>query len=145
MLVVSNSFIGSSMVCINSGIVSSITNSLGYTGLIQFGKTTAKGLGTSTDELRQMDAIEQLDWVEKYFQPYKRKMFNISDVYLAVFFPVAIGKPDDWVLHTSRLPAEKIAKWNPLFDINKDQQIQIYEIKTKLFNRIPDEFKFDIT
>lgn len=31
----------------------SIQNSLGYTGLIQFGKSTAEGLGTTTDILKK--------------------------------------------------------------------------------------------
>lgn len=122
----------------------SITNKLGYTGLIQFGKKTAFDLGTSTDDLRKMDAIEQLDWVKEYFKPFRKKMKNIADVYLAVFFPAAIGKSDGWVLHTHRLKAERIAKWNPLFDINKDKRIQVWEIKSKLFKRVPDSFKFDI-
>lgn len=122
----------------------SITNSLGYTGLIQFGKDTAISLGTTTDELRVMTEIEQLDWVYKYLRPYRKKMNNLADVYLAVFFPRAIGKPDGWALQTKRLTPERIAKWNPLFDINKDKQIQVWEIKTKLFQRVPDEYKFCI-
>lgn len=121
-----------------------ITNSLGYTGLIQFGKVAAKELGTTTDALRSMTEVEQLNYVEKYLMRYKRKMNNLADVYLAVFFPLAIGKPDGWVLQTKRLNAERIAKWNPGFDVNKDKQIQVWEIKSKLFKRIPDEFKFDV-
>src|SRR5690606_5614898 len=39
----------------------------GATGLIQFIPPTAQGLGTSTYALSQMSAIEQLDYVEKYF------------------------------------------------------------------------------
>lgn len=122
----------------------SITNKLGYTGLIQFGKSAAKELGTTTNALRKMNEVEQLSYVEKYLSRYRRKMKNIADVYLAVFFPVAIGKPDGWVLQTSRLTPDRIAKWNPLFDIDKDMKIQVWEIKTKLFKRVPDNFKFEI-
>lgn len=119
----------------------SITNSLGYTGLIQFGKAAAKGIGTTTSKLRAMTALEQLRYVELYLKPYKSKIKRYADVYLAVFFPAAIGRPDGWVLHTSRLSAERIAKWNPLFDINKDKAIQIWEIKHKLLARIPESHK----
>jgi len=42
-----------------------ITNSIGATGLIQFMPDTAKRLGTSTEALRKMGAINQLDYVFK--------------------------------------------------------------------------------
>lgn len=69
------------------------------TGLIQFIESTARDLGTSTAELARMSEIEQLDWVEKYFNQYKSKIRNIGDAYMAVFMPAkGIGKPDDFVL-----------------------------------------------
>ncbi|WP_299153028.1 hypothetical protein [uncultured Christiangramia sp.] len=120
----------------------SITNKLGYTGLIQFGKVAAKEVGTTTDDLRKMTAIRQLRYVYKYLKKYSGRMNSLQDVYLAVFFPAAIGKPDGWVLQTSRLEAQRIAKWNPLFDVNKDNRIQIWEIKKKLFNRIPTKYRW---
>lgn len=43
----------------------------GAIGLIQFMPSTAKGLGTSTSALKQMTAVDQLAYVEKYFAPYK--------------------------------------------------------------------------
>lgn len=119
----------------------SITNKLGYTGLIQFGEAAAKDIGTTTAKLRQMTALQQLKYVELYLRRYKNRISSYADVYLAVFFPAAIGRPDGWVLHTSRLSAERIAKWNPLFDVNKDKQIQIWEIKHKLLARIPSNYK----
>jgi len=122
----------------------SIQNKLGYTGLIQFGKVAAKEIGTTTDELKEMTGVEQLEYVKKYLWRYRKKMNRLEDVYLAVFFPVAIGKPDGWVLRTKRLSPERIAKWNPLFDINKDKQIQVWEIKEKLLNRIPKEYRCSI-
>ena len=70
----------------------------GGTGLIQFMPTTAKGLGTTTHKLAQMDAIAQLDYVEKYFKPYKGKIHSLEDVYLAIFYPLAMNKGDDFVL-----------------------------------------------
>src|SRR5690606_7347779 len=39
----------------------------GATGLIQFMPTTARELGTSTDALARMSAVEQLEYVERYF------------------------------------------------------------------------------
>lgn len=118
-----------------------ITNSLGYTGLIQFGSTAAKEVGTTRDKLRKMNACEQLDYVYLYLKKYRGRMINLSNIYLAVFFPVAIGKPLNWTFETSTLKAEKVALWNPLFDINKDSKIQVWEVKKKLMQRIPDQYK----
>ncbi|MCL5979303.1 MAG: hypothetical protein M1488_01205 [Gammaproteobacteria bacterium] len=42
------------------------TNQIGATGLIQFTKGTAQNLGTSTSALRQMNSVQQLDYVQKY-------------------------------------------------------------------------------
>lgn len=70
----------------------------GATGLIQFIPSTAAGMGTSTAELARMTEVEQLDWVEKYFQPYLSRIANMGDMYMAVFMPKGIGKQDDFVL-----------------------------------------------
>jgi len=109
-----------------------IKNNIGAGGLIQFLPSTARSLGTTVDALVHMTATEQLTYVEKYLSPYAGRMKSAADTYLAVLFPVAIGKPDSWVLHASRLPAETVAKWNPLFDLNKDGEITVAEIMEKL-------------
>jgi hypothetical protein len=70
----------------------------GATGLIQFMETTAKGLGTSLDELAAMTAVQQLDYVEKYFRQFKGKLQTIEDHYMAILWPAAVGKPDDYVI-----------------------------------------------
>lgn len=117
-----------------------ITNSIGATGLIQFMPSTAIGLGTTTDQLRNMSAIEQLDWVKKYYWPYRHKIKRYADLYIATLLPVALGKSKDYVLKTSRLSAATIARANPLFDLNKDGKITVGEIETKLLQRIPEEW-----
>ena len=43
------------------------------TGLIQFMADTAKGLGTTTDALGSMTVLDQLDYVDKYFQKNHKK------------------------------------------------------------------------
>lgn len=120
----------------------SITNALGYTGLIQFGKDAAKEVGTTRNQLREMDALEQLDYVKKYLAKFVGRMNRLPDVYLAVFFPVAIGKPLGWTLQARNLPPEKIGKWNPLFDVDRDGVIQVWEIEKKLRLRIPEKYKW---
>jgi hypothetical protein len=73
----------------------------GATGLIQFMPSTAKSLGTSTDALAKMSAEDQMEYVEKYFQPYKGKLGTLKDAYMAVLYPKAIGKPEWYPLFSS--------------------------------------------
>ncbi len=68
------------------------------TGLIQFMPKTARGLGTTTQEIYNMSALQQLDYVEKYFQPYFGRIHDFMSLYWVVFYPAALGKPDNFVL-----------------------------------------------
>lgn len=63
------------------------------TGLIQFMASTARDLGTTVGQLREMTQLEQLVYVEKYFQPYKGRLNSLEDLYMAILWPAAIGKP----------------------------------------------------
>ena len=70
----------------------------GATGLIQFMPNTAAGLGTSTQALAGMSRVEQMKYVEKYLSNKGVSGKGLSDVYMAVLFPAAVGKPDNFVL-----------------------------------------------
>lgn len=121
-----------------------IVNSLGYTGLIQFGKAAAERIGTTQEKLKEMTEVEQLEYVYKYLYIYRHKLSSYVDLYLSIFFPAALDKPLDYVLQTKRLSASRIAKANPLFDINKDGKITVAEIQQKLLKRIPNDFHASI-
>lgn len=107
----------------------------GATGLIQFMPSTARSLGTTTDVLRHMNNVQQLDYVLAYLRPYKGRMKRWIDVYLAVFYPKAMGKPDFVIT------SDIVAKQNKIFDINKDLDISVKEIETVLRKRIPEQYK----
>ncbi|HRC85556.1 MAG TPA: LysM peptidoglycan-binding domain-containing protein [Thermoanaerobaculia bacterium] len=92
----------------------------GATGLIQFLPSTARGLGTTTAELAQMSAVDQLDYVEAYLRPYANRMTNVEDAYMAVFQPAAIGQPSDHVLFSRGSLAYS---QNAGLDINGDGHI----------------------
>ncbi len=70
----------------------------GAVGLIQFMPATAGSLGTSTDELAAMTPEEQLEYVDKYFEPYRGKLHLLSDVYMVILWPKAVGQPDSMIL-----------------------------------------------
>lgn len=106
------------------------------TGLIQFMPKTAIGLGTTVEKLKAMNAVQQLDYVRKYFLPFKGKMKSYYDVYAVTFFPAMVGKPDTWVLQTNKLSPEIIAKQNPVININKDGKITVAEFKQYVYNSV---------
>lgn len=97
--------------------------------------STAKSLGTTTDVLLSMNNIQQLDYVLAYLRPYKGKMNNFVDVYLAVFYPTAIGD------YNYIIKKDIIAKQNKIFDINNDLDISVKEIETILRKHIPNKYK----
>jgi hypothetical protein len=106
-----------------------VNKTTGATGLIQFMPATARRLGTTCAALKCMDYDAQLDYVYKYLCPYARRFMQFSDLYFAVFFPAAIGKPDDYVLKSSSLSASKIAQQNKCYDVNKDGRLNVGEVK----------------
>ena len=116
-----------------------ITNSIGATGLIQFMPDTAKKLGTSTEALKKMGALNQLDYVFKYHQSNANKIKTGIDLYTNNFFPAALGKSDNYILETKNLPAWKIAKQNPLWDTNKDLKIYNKELKAAIYTYIKNK------
>ena len=48
------------------------------------------------ETFRNMDEVEQMDFVELYLKPYAGRINNEQDLAMAVFFPAAIGKPPSW-------------------------------------------------
>ena len=108
------------------------------TGLIQFMPKTAIGLSTSTTALYNMSAIKQLDYVYAYFKPFAGKLKSFADLYMVTFFPAAIGKPNTYILQTSKIAASTIAKQNPIFDVNKDKKVTVGEFKSKIQSNIPE-------
>lgn len=109
--------------------VNKITNA---TGLIQFMPYTATRLGTTTQNLLGMSNVEQLDYVYNYLKPWANKLTSLIDLYLTIFFPAGVAKPEDWVVQASTLPASLIAKQNPGYDLNRDGQITLHEIEVMI-------------
>lgn len=118
-----------------SGIRADIQNAAGSkaVGLIQFMPSTAKALGTTTEELKSMSAVEQLDYVEKYINYAKKiggidssKQLDAGTLYTLVFLPAYSNRN----ILTSQ--GEKFYSANKGLDVNKDGQIT----KADMANRI---------
>ncbi len=99
----------------------------GATGLIQFMPSTAQWLGTTTAQLAKMSNIQQLDWVKKYFVSMFKSTGvpkSFFDLYLVVFQPAWVGKPDNATLPQSAY------SMNRGIDLNKDGIITKGEFRT---------------
>ena len=99
-----------------------INNNTAATGLIQFMPKTAKGLGTTVENLLTMGPEEQLKFVEKYFSSLKggrtiSKDDHGVDWYFLVFYPAAIGKGPDYVIGNEGTAAVNKAYADP--DLNE--------------------------
>lgn len=106
----------------------------GACGLIQFMPSTAQALGTSTDALAKMSAVKQLEWVCQYFWSKRGKLKTLSDMYMAILWPAAVGKSDDYILfdkRDSKNPKRYIQ--NAGLDWNKDGQITKGEATKKVW------------
>ena len=80
----------------------STVNAIGATGLIQFLGSTAKGLGTTTEDLAVMSASDQMDFVQDYFQnkiDENGPILNANDAFMAVFYPPAMGAGPDFSIY----------------------------------------------
>lgn len=110
-----------------------IRNRIGATGLIQFLPSTARGLGTTTDALARMSAVEQLQYVEKYFdQPnFRGRLGTLEGLYTAVLSGTAHSNSDD-VLFTR---GTRAYDQNPL-DWNRDGKITAGEAITPVAARM---------
>lgn len=106
----------------------------GAVGLIQFMPDTAKDMGTSTQALANMTAVQQLDWVEKYFSRYAARIRNIGDMYMAVFMPEkGLGKADNFVL-IDRDVSPTAYNQNSGLDISRDGKITRGEAITRVLD-----------
>ncbi len=103
------------------------------TGLIQFMPDTARGLGTSVEALKNMSAMDQLKYVEKYFKPYAGKMKSGPDMYMATFWPAGLGKPDSY-----KIGGAKVAAQNKIFDLDRNGQITAGEFREYYRRKYPE-------
>lgn len=105
-------------------------------GLIQFIKSTSAAMGYTTQQILAMSRIEQLGLVQRYLMPYRGRISTLTDLYMAVLRPTAIGKPDDHALITSAEGKAYIA--NKGLDLNKDGNITKLEATEYVRRRLEE-------
>lgn len=111
------------------------------TGLIQFMPATALALGTTVSALKSMSNVEQLDYVYKYYYPYRNYITKAEDLYLITFYPNAdkkhagtLSKPDDWIF------PDAVYRANKGVDMNGDGQLSIADVRIWFWKDIPREW-----
>lgn len=122
---------------IESGLNPFITNVFGCFSWLQFcpdisggDYKTIKGRRYYFVDMKKMSADELLNLSFDYLEEQQEihgRFSSYHDMYFSILFPIAIGKPDDYVLNT---------KTNPLFDLNKNGSITVGEVKKYLNDRV---------
>jgi len=96
-------------------------------GLIQFIEKTAKGLGTTTEDLRKMSGPDQLAYVDKYLEKNLKGKTSFEELYASVAGSASVGKPSNTVMYSKDSKSSKNRKgyeWNyKNWDLNKDGKI----------------------
>lgn len=110
-------------------------------GLIQFMSAAAQDLGVTLNFLRNLTALQQLEYVFKYFELRMKRwtLRSLEDYYMSVFYPKAIGKsPDDVLFWSDNKATNKAYLQNAGLDINKDKMISVGEISVKIYQTYYD-------
>src|SRR5690606_35344586 len=109
----------------------------GATGLIQFMPATARELGTSTDALARMSALDQLQYVERYFNNRSDPgdLRTLEGVYTTVLY----GSPRPDPGSTLFSQGTAAYRMNAPLDLNRDGRITAGEATSFVRQRIAGE------
>ena len=109
----------------------------GATGLIQFMPNTARELGTSTDALARMSSVEQLRYVEQYFNNRSDRgdLNTLEGVYTTVLY----GSPRPDPNSTLFSQGSAAYRANAPLDTNRDGRITAGEATSFVRQRINGE------
>lgn len=110
-------------------------------GLIGFTPCTQQGLGWTKgwEAFKNQSGTEQMEYVYKLYKPYAGKIKSYADLYLVAAFPLALGKPLDWVFQSPKegITPEEYVKGNPNFDfMPKDGKVTLKEFYEYQDNRV---------
>lgn len=129
------SYIGAVM-SLESGFHPDAVNSDGgASGLIQFMPDTAKLLGTTVQAIRNMSAVEQLDYVRAFYAKTGKAIRRDvpGDYYMATFLPAFVGKPADFVLSKA---GEPIYESNKGLDGDGNGTLTVGDVTKKIDDRV---------
>jgi hypothetical protein len=79
--------------------------------------------------------------VQKYLSPFSGKMKTLSDAYMTILFPKAVGKPEAFVLFSSPSTAYNE---NRGLDVNNDGSITKGEAASKVQRELEKGLSVDL-
>ena len=113
-------------------------------GLIGFTDKTARGLGTTLNDILKMDAVQQLDYAYMYWKRIGVKPgMNRGDIYMLNFIPAyasapsstVLGKKNGGQLGNTGLSMHAIWAQNPLFGKSKGKNyFTVADVKNTINN-----------
>lgn len=112
----------------------------GATGLIQWMPATAKDFNVTVEKLRNMNHIEQLDFVYKYLDAKRKKhrqYESLTDLYLSILYPRALDEEYCFSLYAS---PETAYKMNAGLDEDKDGRVTVQDIDKFVKRKYPDAY-----
>ena len=112
----------------------------GATGLIQFMPTTVKDYDVTIKQLRNMNHVEQLDFVYEYLNDKKERYHefeNLTDLYLAILYPQALNEDYCYTLYA--LPSQAYRQ-NSGLDHDRDGRVTISDIDKYLKRIYPSAY-----
>ena len=129
-----------------SGLNPAAVNKLGgATGLIQFMPKTAERLGTTTQQLKNMSAMEQLPYVEEFLKRCKKmagfkpdERLTGGDLYALVFLPARAKRE----ILCEKGEGNNFYEHNAGTDVNKDEKITKFDLQERLLKKRVDETIF---
>lgn len=128
-----------------AGLIGFLPSTAIQLGMVDISNVIFKGRTKEEQELNKLiyisgkvidiSTIDQLDYVDKYLKAIMKryKVSNFIDLYLSVLRPVAIGKPNNFILGDKD---SKVFKQNKHLDTDKDSTITVRDIKRKLISFI---------
>ena len=105
-------------------------NKASSAGMIAITSTDAKMLGTTVARIATMSQEQQTILIGRLIEPFTGKLTSFVDVYLACFYPDAVGMGKEYYF---RFPA-KYKKANDILPLRNNNRIQKWEVEKTLYD-----------
>jgi len=113
----------------------------GATGLIQFMPNTAKDFDLTVDDLRELNPVDQLDYVYEYLHRVRNRYgdyHSLTDLYLAILYPKALSGDFCYTLYAQ--PSTSYSQ-NSGLDENNDGRVTVKDIDKYLQRLFPTAYQ----